>query len=329
MTTQPKFMGDASSRLERRNFAMLPSMEGDQPHLILDANAKHTGTSYNEENVPDHVWKSDAQGLPLSKLKEKYPLTFSSFQNTVYGRGRGPGGEVKHYIRPEVQHFRGFLQQFGPRRKPELTLDRHDASNPCYGPGLCEWRDKKRQARNRKSTIIVEHPATGEAVPLIQLADEWEVDPQRLRRWHREGFSTNEMRRAIQYGTSPSRLRTGTQWPWSLNDDQLNFWEHSYRCGRRAANARDYEVRAEFAVRRLEALIRQEAEWLTTTWEQCIDPDPRVGEDIDDLPAEVRSEFERRLALKAHLEARLAAAREAVLAIDPWAKRDRLPADQI
>lgn len=55
-----------------------------------------------------------------------------------------------------------------------LTLDRIDA-NGDYCPENCRWVTLKEQARNRRNTIYVEFH--GERVPLSQLSEEYNVDP--------------------------------------------------------------------------------------------------------------------------------------------------------
>lgn len=75
--------------------------------------------------------------------------------------------------------FEFFLDDLGPRPKG-MSLDRIDPYGH-YTPENTRWACIKTQARNKKGTIFVEHPDTGEQVPAAQLAEELGVTYQSLR----------------------------------------------------------------------------------------------------------------------------------------------------
>src|SRR4051794_16153440 len=93
--------------------------------------------------------RQDVRVLSATALKEKYTGTYVSFHAMKYGAQR------TRQIASEFATFAGFLAHVGPRRHKDLTLDRVDNSNPVYGPGFVEWKDKSEQANNRSSTITL------------------------------------------------------------------------------------------------------------------------------------------------------------------------------
>lgn len=76
--------------------------------------------------------------------------------------------------------FYKFLEDMGPRGSREMSIERAD-NNKGYEPGNCTWIKKKHQGRNRRNTIKIPHPKTGEIVPAAEVAEFLGVSYQVLR----------------------------------------------------------------------------------------------------------------------------------------------------
>jgi hypothetical protein len=113
--------------------------------------------SHLHEEALEHI--KDLEALSATQLKDKYPLTYTSWRDMKQRCRRGNG-----VLDPAFDLFRDFLRIMGPRPNKKYTIDRTDHENPTYGPDLCEWKDKKSQARNRKSTIYLP------AIPFVILS---------------------------------------------------------------------------------------------------------------------------------------------------------------
>lgn len=75
--------------------------------------------------------------------------------------------------------FLNFLEDMGPRPRG-MTLDRKD-NDLGYFKDNCRWATKDQQSWNKRTTVYVEHPETGERMPAGQLAKEWKVSFQIMR----------------------------------------------------------------------------------------------------------------------------------------------------
>jgi hypothetical protein len=245
-----------------------------------------------EATVTEAEWKHDARHLGTNALKRKYPLTFSAFNN-LSGRVKTVGAVID----PEFRTFKSFLGYMGPRRSKELTLDRIDNSNPRYGPGLCEWKDKKSQARNRRSTILLTHPETGDKVPLMALAEERGVPPSRLRRQRADGWTDEEIFAGKRLARESATVAPGDRWPWHLQADERKVWETRYNQFRRLISPRAYEFRYEFAVRWMRETTLLNSQRITELWEVYGSPGDEgspAADGRDEMPPNVRDEYDRR-----------------------------------
>jgi len=68
--------------------------------------------------------------------------------------------------------FGQFLTDVGKRPSKDYSLDRKN-SNGNYEPSNVRWATSQHQARNKRNSIYLPHPTTGELVPAAQVADEF------------------------------------------------------------------------------------------------------------------------------------------------------------
>jgi len=154
-------------------------------------------------------------------------------------RARKPGATIN----AEFEDFGDFLSHMGPRPDPKYTLDRIDHNNPEYGPGLCEWKDKKEQANNRRSTIRLTYK--GKCLPLTTWAKKTKQRADTMRKHRLAGWSDAE----IIEGKHSSENKTAKlserelieQLPWP-GDSELKIWcEKMYqRHGRESEGRYDF-----------------------------------------------------------------------------------------
>ena len=78
--------------------------------------------------------------------------------------------------------FKAFIEYIGeaPIPKQKYSLDRIDPFG-YYEPGNVRWATVKQQARNKKNTRWVRHPATGALIKAAVLAEESGISYQQLR----------------------------------------------------------------------------------------------------------------------------------------------------
>jgi hypothetical protein len=76
--------------------------------------------------------------------------------------------------------FYAFLKDMGPRGSRLMSLERED-NEKGYGPDNCVWKPKKLQGRNRRGSLFLPHPVTGEKVPAAQVAEFLGISYQAMR----------------------------------------------------------------------------------------------------------------------------------------------------
>lgn len=76
--------------------------------------------------------------------------------------------------------FEQFLADLGPRPSPNHSLDRKNADGH-YEPGNVQWATAKHQARNKRKSLFLPHPQTGEKVPAAEVAEFLGITYQQLR----------------------------------------------------------------------------------------------------------------------------------------------------
>lgn len=76
--------------------------------------------------------------------------------------------------------FETFRKDMGPRLSRNWSIERKDA-NVGYEPGNCVWLLKKYQGRNKRNTIRIPHPQTGQLVPAAEVAEYLGISYQAMR----------------------------------------------------------------------------------------------------------------------------------------------------
>ncbi|MEM3041553.1 MAG: hypothetical protein QXG97_05975 [Nitrososphaerota archaeon] len=87
-----------------------------------------------------------------------------------YSRYGGRGISVCPEWRDPQTGFKAFLAYVGERPSPQHSLDRIDPDGN-YEPGNVRWVTAKHQARNKRGSIFLPHPKTGEMVPAAEVAE--------------------------------------------------------------------------------------------------------------------------------------------------------------
>jgi hypothetical protein len=161
---------------------------------------------------------SDIKNLSPNDLRLKYTSTYDSWRNMKQRAKLG------YTIAPQFASFATFLFHMGPRPHRSYTLDRLDVHNRTYGPGLCEWRDKKAQANNRTCTIYLTYD--NETLPLTVWAARTKQKPDTLRSRKTKGWSDAEIifgKKSIVYDD-----KDFYESMWPDNSERVDYWENSY-----------------------------------------------------------------------------------------------------
>jgi hypothetical protein len=170
----------------------------------------------------------------------------------------------------------------GPKPRGDFSLDRIDPTNPMYGPGLCEWRDKKHQSRNRNNVhLLTDRDGTTMTLPAwaeVTGQNANTLRKRKSRRWQDTWVIHGRPKRAAP--VAPSTVPAGdpvdalpypviSRRPTEISDRDLKLmWEREYRQFAKAGE------------RRLEFFIRQCREVRRKAIEQI----PEPPDDPYDIP---------------------------------------------
>jgi hypothetical protein len=87
----------------------------------------------------------------------------------------------------EWQTFEGFYKDMYPRPSMNHTMDRKNA-NGDYTKDNVQWATKKAQGRNKRASLYLPHPITGEYIPAAEVAELYGICYQTMRyRLKKEG----------------------------------------------------------------------------------------------------------------------------------------------
>ena len=197
----------------------------------------------DERALAPHV--IDARNMTATQLKEKYPLTYDSWRN-MKSRRHTKGATIA----PEFEQFKSFLIHMGPRPDKNYTIDRTDNSNPEYGPGLCQWVDKRDQANNRSTTIYLTDD-NGTCLPLTEWARRTGQKADTMRRHRQKGWTDLELI-AGQKDLDEAVGNPLSHTIWPGDDDEKFRWEKIYQLA-----AGSNESRLDFLFRVLKMMMKK------------------------------------------------------------------------
>ena len=200
----------------------------------------------NEKTAAPHV--HDAKTLSRTDLKRKYQLTYNSWRNSKH-RAKMEGNWSSAF-----DEFANFLIIMGPRPDADHTLDRIDNKNSEYAPNLCRWLDKRGQANNRSSTILLD--IQGNKKPLSEYAREQNLDPRPIRQALREQTSIAEA--LPDFGRDPRQYK-----PWP--PQSALRWEERFLVNGGIRKTTRYR----FIIFQIKSWLAEEGDWLM---DNCVDP---------------------------------------------------------
>lgn len=204
-----------------------------------------------DEPTPQHV--IDARTLTRTQLGKRYALTYSSWRN-MKQRGKDEGATIS----PEFEDFVDFLIAVGPRPEEGYSIDRIDSSNPEYGPGLVRWLDKRGQANNRVTTIML--TVDGATKPLSLWAEETGQKADTLRSRLAKGWSPEE----VVHGKASPREAYSDPWnyrPWPEEPVKYRHWEDLYQ-----SLGKESQLPIDFFIDRLRLLSRPMEEYIANNY---------------------------------------------------------------
>ena len=125
------------------------------------------------------------RGLPTQYPRE-YHIWDSMIRRCYYTKHisypkyGGRGITVCDRWRDPETGFEAFLADMGPRPSSTHSLDRRKADGN-YEPGNVKWATATEQARNKRKSIYLPHPETGEKTPAAEVAEILGVSYQSMR----------------------------------------------------------------------------------------------------------------------------------------------------
>ena len=170
----------------------------------------------------------DLKTLSRTELSQKYRKAFNSWKNR-----KSAAKKVGNWD-PAFDDFGNFLRIMRAPPSPNHTLDRDDNCNPLYGPGLCSWKNKREQANNRSTTIVIDHE--GVTQPLSDVARSVGRAPSQIRRdFHAGRLDTTGWRLGERprtgglFGKDPFAYKP---WPYTDNREYRIDWEEKFHLSR-------------------------------------------------------------------------------------------------
>lgn len=122
-----------------------------------------------------HIWNS--------MLRRCYVTSHVGYPK--YG---GAGISVCDAWRNPETGFAAFFADMGQRPSKQHSLDRVDPDGN-YAPGNVRWATSKEQARNKRQSIYLPHPETGEKTPAAEVAEFLGITYQSMRaRYIKQGL---------------------------------------------------------------------------------------------------------------------------------------------
>ena len=118
------------------------------------------------------VARSTTHGKYYTAEKKVHSSMLTRCYNTNYHQYHMYGGRGIT-VEESWKDFANFYKDMGPRPSPEHQLDRRDNSLG-YSKQNCEWVTKSVNARNKRSTVLVEYE--GKMIPLIEVAETLNID---------------------------------------------------------------------------------------------------------------------------------------------------------
>lgn len=111
----------------------------------------------------------------------------TSPKHIAYKSYGGRGITVCERWANKVDGFENFMKDMGRRPSKDYSLDRIE-SNGNYEPGNVQWATDKHQARNKRKSLYLPHPVSGESIPAAEVAEILGISYQQLRyRYIKEG----------------------------------------------------------------------------------------------------------------------------------------------
>lgn len=177
--------------------------------------SKHHNTSLRESDIVT-IRRLAAEGIPQTGIRERYNgLSAAACSNIIARKTwkhvtERSGDSVIHYeeyhiwnsmlqrcnnskhisypeyggrgirVSEEWHSFPNFLADMGKRPSKDHSLDRKDA-NGHYCKGNVTWETTKRQARNKRNTVMLPHPTTGVLTAAADIAEELGISYHKFR----------------------------------------------------------------------------------------------------------------------------------------------------
>lgn len=188
-----KGVGKSSSNLETSQPNDISEHVGFScPEELTPSSSETTSSEKSPEHLQaiEDVNQYDAGLITATELRKLHLKTYKNWDDMKQRCKVDPETGIRRIaLDQSFEKFADFLRILGPRPEQSMSVDRIDHTGP-YTPDNVRWASKTTQTRNRSNTVKLTY--RGKTQPLVEWAEELEINPATLRGRKSSGWTDEE-----------------------------------------------------------------------------------------------------------------------------------------